>query len=126
MALSDPERAIADYQKSARLGHQNSLRELARLHKAKGDYANAAAALEGVSYQTSREHLVADTLLLVEAYLATGGRARARERLEKARDMAIQPRPLRAKLRELYEEDRDWNKLADLLRVEADAADDKP
>jgi tetratricopeptide (TPR) repeat protein len=123
--LSNLERAIANYEKAA-AGSPNALRELARLHTRCGEHAKAAAALEGLTYSASQEHMVVDVLALVDAYVGSGDRERARQRLEKATEIAIQPKPLRARLREFYREDEEWNKLADLLRVEAEDADDKP
>ncbi len=123
--LGDVPRAIADYENAARAGRASARRELARLYRQSGDHAKAAEALEGLSYGASQEQFTADMLALVDAYLASGARHRARERLEKAVGEAIQPRPLRARLRDLYREDEDWNKLADLLRIESEEADDK-
>jgi tetratricopeptide (TPR) repeat protein len=79
---SDLDRAIRDYERSAAAGSSNALRELARLHGKRGNHAKAAEALEGLSYQASQEHLVADTLALVDAYLSSSGSRRA-QRLER-------------------------------------------
>jgi hypothetical protein len=124
--LNDVDRAITDWAESARAGHPSAYRELARLHAQRGDPLRAAEALERLSYQASQEHLTADTLALVDAYLAAGRRDLARARLERAAQIAVQPRAIRARLRKFYEEDRDFAKLADLACAEALEAEDKP
>jgi tetratricopeptide (TPR) repeat protein len=123
--LSDVKRAIADYCKSADAGGQEALRELARLYGTGGEHLKAAEALERLIQSRSPDQLASDTLALAGAYLAAGDRERALERLERAVTAGAQPRTIRARLRELYREERDFTKLAELLRVEAEEADNK-
>ncbi|HEX9295408.1 MAG TPA: tetratricopeptide repeat protein, partial [Polyangiaceae bacterium] len=123
--LGDIDRAITDYHQSAHAGSQGALRQLARLYRGKDEPGKAAEALERLTYQPAQDAFVTDTLALVDAYLAAGDRDRARTRLEKGVELAARPKPMRARLRELYREERDWTKLADLLRIEAEDAEDK-
>ena len=123
--LVDIDRAIADYRKSADNGGQEALRELARLYGHGGEHLKAAEALERLTQPRSPDNLAADTLALASAYLAAGDREHALERLEKAVAAGAQPRAIRARLREFYREERDFTKLAELLRVEAEEADNR-
>ena len=123
--LSNVDRAIADYKKSADAGGQEALRELARLYRRAEAHLKAAEALERLTQPRSPDTLAADTLALASAYLAAGDRERALERLERAVPAGAQPRAIRARLRDFYREERDFGKLAELLKVEADEADNR-
>jgi tetratricopeptide (TPR) repeat protein len=123
--LSDVPRALGAYRKSADQGGQDALREMARLYRNAGEHLKAAEALERLTQARTPDHLAIDNLALASAYLAAGRREQAMETLEKAVANGAAPRAIRARLCELYREERDFGKLAELLRVEAEEADDK-
>ncbi len=124
--LQDVDRAMAAYRQGAALGGEASLEALARIHQARGDWQEAAAVLEWLCAQSSREQLAARALQLAEAYVNADDPDTARERLEQAAATALDAGAVRSRLAELYRESEEWGPLAELLTQEAaKAADDK-
>jgi tetratricopeptide (TPR) repeat protein len=120
--LDDVGRALADYREGAELGGEIALEALARLHGARGEFAQVAEALARLVTQSSREALAARALRLADAHVALGERRAARACLEQAAQSALDASAVRRRLAELYREDRDYARLAELLATEASRA----
>lgn len=118
--LKERARAQKNYKRGAALGGEASLIELGRIYTESGAHAEAAQVLEWLSAQSPREALASRALALASAYVACGRRREARARLEQAAARAMDAGAVRARLAELYREDREWDRLAALLTDEAE------
>ena len=118
------DRALQAHSRSAQLGSLTSLESLARIHVARAEWRQAAAALEQL-YESAPADARADVALrLADAHLELGERAVARAQLEHALGAASDAGPIRARLLALYREDAVLRPLAELLKDEARRTDD--
>lgn len=122
--LSEPDRAIAAHRQGAALGGEASLEALARIYTERKNHRAAAATLEWLVAQSTREELGDRVLRLSDAYLASGEWERACARLESAAASAIDASPVRQRLIELYRRHAVWEPLSRLLVSEADRVPD--
>jgi predicted Zn-dependent protease len=134
-ALGEFDRAIAAYRQGAALGSEASFEALARLHAARAEWKEAAAALEWLTAHAQGGEPLHRALKLSDAYEALGDRSRARASLEHALPSAIARTPegtghhetvgakvgaqVRARLLGLYRQDGVYKALARMLAEEA-------
>lgn len=115
----DTERAIAAHDQAAALGSAASLEALARLHGARGEPRQAAAALAALCKQVGPERLPGYRLALAGALVDAGDSDAARVELERLGQSGLHTPETRARLAELYRSQLAWSPLAELLAAEA-------
>ena len=115
------ERALAAHHQAAALGSSEGMAAIARLRMERGEWADAARALEWLLPRSAGPARAGVALRLAEAFAQLGRRDLARARLEEAAADAPEPElgALRARLLSIYREEEAWEALAGLLTAEA-------
>jgi tetratricopeptide (TPR) repeat protein len=116
------EKAVTAYREGASLESQVSFDALARIHRARGQWQDAAQALEWLYSHADGAERARRALELTDAYVELGDRDRARSRLEDAFPGAVDTEradEVRERLLDLYRRDGVWRPLARLLSAEA-------
>ncbi len=116
------ERALAGYGRASALGSRAAFEALARNHSVRGEWADAARALEWLIAHAKAEARGLRSLQLAEAYVELGDRDRARDRLESALAAGVEPSyvdRVSERLIALYRQDAVWRPLARLMATEA-------
>jgi golgin subfamily B member 1 len=116
------ERAVAAHGRAGALGSLAAYEALARIHSARGAWAQAAEALEWLAGHSSAEVRGLRALQLAEACVALGDRGRGRAHLEGALAAGVESdraEQVADRLLALYREDAAWQPLARLLAVQA-------
>jgi tetratricopeptide (TPR) repeat protein len=120
-------KAIAAYRQAAALSSEASFEALAKIYESRGDWEQAAGALEWLYAQAPAQKRGLRALRLAEAYTALDDRDRAKERLERAIQAGIETERA-AQVSEflvaLYRRDSAWRPLAVRLAADADRATD--
>jgi len=121
------EKAIDDYRLAAALASESAHEALARIHEGRGEWTEAAVALEWLYAQAPARERGLRVLRLAAAYGALDDRDRARDRLERAihdgveADRADQ---VSETLIALYRQDSAWRPLAGRLSADAERVAD--
>jgi DNA-binding SARP family transcriptional activator len=116
------ERAIAGYREASTLASQAAFEALARIHSARGEWADAAGALEWLIAHAPEGTRGLRSLQLAEANLELGDRVQARACLERALAAGVEAEradQVPTRLIALYREDALFRPLAGLLAGEA-------
>ena len=124
---SEWEKALAGYGHAGTLGSQTAFEALARIHEARGEWGDAARALEWLIAHAPAEARGLRSLQLAEAHVELGDRDRARACLEEALASGVEAEradQVPARLIALYRQDSVWRPLARLLATEAKRIDD--
>jgi len=102
--------------------HKGALLSLARLYEKKGEKADAAKALETILSSATGEEAVKIALRLADLYTALKDEAAVRRVLEAGLKADERAADIRKKLHALYEKEKAWAELADLIKGDAEAA----
>ncbi len=123
---ADWELALASYGHASALGSQAAFESLAGIHSARGQWADAARALEWLVANAEGNGRGLRSLQLADAYVELGDRDRARTCLESARAAGVESSyadQVAERLIVLYRQDAVWKPLARLLAAEAQRVD---
>ena len=122
--LNDIPKAIETYKEviDKAPGHKGALLALARLHEQRGEKADAAKMLESVIEGASGEEAVKTALRLADLYGALKQEADVRRVLERGLAADAAAPEIRKRLLALYEKQKAWEELANLIKGDAEAA----
>jgi predicted Zn-dependent protease len=121
------EKALAGYGHASTLGSEAAFDALARIHSARGEWAEAARSLEWLIAHAPAEARGLRSLQLADAYVHLDDRDRARVCLESALASGVEAEradQVPERLIALYRQDAVWRRLAGLLAVEAKRVSD--
>jgi tetratricopeptide (TPR) repeat protein len=122
------ERAIAAYGRGSALGSEESFEALARIHAARAEWPEAAAALEWLQSHSRAPGRDRRALRLARAYAELDRSDRARTCLEEVLCSAQEiedAEAVRTQLVALYRRDCAWRPLVDMLSTLAQATEDR-
>ncbi len=102
--------------------HKGALVALARIQEKRGDKAESAKYTERLLELEQGDEAVATAKKLASLYEGLGEVAGRRRSLERALAERDRDEDVRSKLRTLYEQEKDWEKLAELHKGDAQAA----
>jgi tetratricopeptide (TPR) repeat protein len=124
--LNDIAKAIETYKEviGKADGHKGARLSLARLHEQRGEKADAAKMLENVLAAVSGEEAVKIALHLADLYGALKQDDDVRRVLERGLGADATAPEVRKRLLALYEKQKAWAELADLVKGDAEAAKD--
>jgi tetratricopeptide (TPR) repeat protein len=124
--LNDAAKAIETYRAvlEREPQHRGALLALARLHEGRGEKADAASVLERLLEGTTGDEAVQTALRLADLQAALGDEAAVRRVLERVLQENPGVTEVRERLRALYERQQAWVELADLVRSDAESAED--
>ena len=122
--LNDIPKAIETYKEviGKAEGHKGARLALARLHEQRGEKAEAATTLEPVLAGASGEEAVKIGLRLADLYAALKKDDDVRRVLERGLAADATAPDIRKRLLALYEKQKAWAELADLVKGDAEAA----
>jgi tetratricopeptide (TPR) repeat protein len=126
--LNDIPKAIETYKEviAKAATHKGALLSLARLHEQRGEKADAAKVLETVLDGASGEEAVKTALRLADLYGALKQEEDVRRVLERGLKADAAAPEIRKRLLTLYEKQKAWAELADLIKGDAEAAKEAP
>jgi len=124
--LNDKAKAIASYEQvlARNPSHRGALESLGRLFESRGELDKATSTLEKLLGQLTGDDAVALALRLDELFTQLKDDAGSRRVLEAGLSARRDSRPVRDRLRKLYERTTAWAEVASLVAEDADAATD--
>ncbi len=125
--LNEPDKAIEGYRSvlERNAGFRPALEALARLYEQEGQSVEAAATLEKLLEDAEGEQAVRLALKSAELYASVPDEEAACRALEGVLEKQPEVEQVRDELRRLYRSRGAWDKLAELIAEEANAAEDE-